>query len=70
MGNRWRALGAALLRSVARGAAESSQDDDPQFDKAAANNFALLKDRLHQAAETCSDDYRTRILGIYGSAAH
>ncbi len=44
-------------------------DDDPQFDAAAANNFAMLKGWLHQAAETCSDDYRTRILGIYGSAA-
>ena len=44
-------------------------DDDPQYDDVIANDFALLKGWLHQAAETCSDDYRSRILGIYGSAA-
>jgi len=44
-------------------------DDDPQYDDVIANDFALLKGWLHQAAETCSDDYRLRILGIYGSAA-
>jgi hypothetical protein len=44
-------------------------DDDPEYDDIVANNFALLKGWLHHAAETCSDDYRSRILGIYGSAA-
>ena len=35
-------------------------DDDPQFDDVVANNFALLRGWLHQAAETCSDNYRLR----------
>lgn len=43
-------------------------DDDPLYDQLVAHNFALLRGWLHQAAETCSDDYRVKVLGIFGSS--
>jgi hypothetical protein len=42
-------------------------EDDPLSDQLVAHNFALLRGWLHQAAETCSDYYRLKILGIFGS---
>lgn len=45
----------------------SPNKDDPGYDQLVANNFALLRGWLHQAAETCSDYYRLKILGIFGS---
>jgi hypothetical protein len=39
--------------------------DGPTYDELLANDAALLKRMLGSIAESCSDDYRKRILGLY-----
>jgi hypothetical protein len=39
--------------------------DGPTYDQLLANDAVLLKQMLGSIAESCSDDYRKRILGLY-----
>lgn len=40
--------------------------DAPSYDELLANNAMLLKADLTSLEQFCTDDYRTRILGLYG----
>jgi len=39
----------------------------PTYSELVQDDAALLKEELQAAAEFCIDDYRTRILGLYGN---
>jgi hypothetical protein len=42
-----------------------ADDDGPTYKELAANDAALLRRLLQSITDTCADDYRTRILGLY-----
>jgi hypothetical protein len=40
--------------------------ESPSYDELMANDAAVLKDKFRGIEEYCADDYRTRILGLFG----
>jgi hypothetical protein len=44
----------------------ADSEDSPSYDELMAADAALLKARFRALTQFCADDYRTRILGLYG----